>query len=120
MIIGALYLMIMSLIKIGGFQPMKSQFSYAVSHTVIFSNSTCGLPSDNFFDIIRDHNSDFPWTGSLAVFFIGIWYWCSDQVIVQRVLAAKNLTHARAGCIMAGYLKILPVKILRFLILKLF
>ena len=33
-------------------------------------------------------------------------YW---KVIVQRALAAKNLTHARAGCILAGYLKILPV-----------
>ena len=31
------------------------------------------------------------------------------KVIVQRALAAKNLTHARAGCILAGYFKILPV-----------
>ena len=38
-----------------------------------------------------------------------VWYWCSDQVIVQRALAAKNLTHAKAGCILAGYLKLLPM-----------
>ena len=33
----------------------------------------------------------------------------NSQVIVQRALAAKNLTHARAGCIVAGYLKFFPV-----------
>ena len=38
-----------------------------------------------------------------------IWYWCTDQVIVQRALAAKNIDHARAGCIMAGLLKFLPL-----------
>jgi solute:Na+ symporter, SSS family len=53
---------------------------------------------------------DFPWTG---IFFgapiLGIWYWCTDQVIVQRVLSAKDEGHARAGTIFAGFLKILPV-----------
>ncbi len=52
----------------------------------------------------------FPWTG--VVFgapIIAIWYWCTDQYIVQRVLSAKNLNHARAGTILAGFLKILPV-----------
>jgi uncharacterized sodium:solute symporter family permease YidK len=42
-----------------------------------------------------------------------VWYWCSDQVIVQRVLAAKNITHAKAGCIFSGYLKLngMPINI---------
>ncbi len=40
---------------------------------------------------------------------IGFWYWCTDQHIVQRALAAKNLTHARKGTILAGFLKVLPV-----------
>ena len=43
---------------------------------------------------------------------LGIWYWCTDQVIVQRVLSAKDEGHARAGTIFAGFLKILPVFIL--------
>lgn len=43
-----------------------------------------------------------------------VWYWCSDQVIVQRALAAKNLTHAKAGCILAGYLKLLPLFLIIF------
>ncbi len=38
-----------------------------------------------------------------------VWYWCSDQVIVQRALAAKNLTHAKAACVFAGLLKLLPL-----------
>jgi len=37
-----------------------------------------------------------------------VWYWCIDQVIVQRVLSARSLHHARAGCVAAGYAKLLP------------
>jgi SSS family solute:Na+ symporter len=40
---------------------------------------------------------------------IGFWYWCTDQHIVQRALAAKDLKNARKGTILAGFLKILPV-----------
>ena len=40
---------------------------------------------------------------------IGIWYWCTDQTIVQRVLGAKDEQHARVGAIFAGFIKILPV-----------
>src|SRR2546430_3278170 len=68
------------------------------------------LPAD-FFSMWKPANHpDFPWTG--VVFgapILGIWYWCTDQHIVQRVLAAKSITQARAGTIFAGYLKILPV-----------
>ncbi|HXG01463.1 MAG TPA: sodium:solute symporter, partial [Bacteroidota bacterium] len=56
---------------------------------------------------------DFPWTGIVfGAPILGIWYWCTDQYIVQRVLSAKNLDHARGGTIFAGFLKILPVFIL--------
>ncbi len=56
---------------------------------------------------------DFPWTGIIfGAPILGIWYWCTDQYIVQRVLSAKNLDHARGGTILAGFLKILPVFIL--------
>src|ERR671923_1256471 len=43
---------------------------------------------------------------------LGIWYWCTDQVIVQRVLSAKDEGHAKAGTIFAGFLKVLPVFVL--------
>ncbi len=55
---------------------------------------------------------DFPWLGIIiASPVIGIWYWCTDQYIVQRTLAAKNLTHARRGAIWGGFLKVWPVLI---------
>lgn len=56
---------------------------------------------------------DFPWTGVLfGAPILGIWYWCTDQMIVQRTLAAKNLDHARKATIFAGFLKLLPVFLL--------
>jgi SSS family solute:Na+ symporter len=59
------------------------------------------------------HDPEFPWTGIfLGAPILGIWYWCTDQVIVQRVLSAKDESHAKAGTIFAGFLKILPVFIL--------
>ncbi|MBI1183244.1 sodium/solute symporter [bacterium] len=55
-------------------------------------------------------NPNFPWTGILlGAPILGVWYWCTDQFIVQRVLAAKNLDNARKGTIFAGYLKLLPL-----------
>lgn len=59
-------------------------------------------------------NSDpnFPWLGvMIASPVIGIWYWCTDQYIVQRTLAARSLTDARRGAIWGGFLKVWPVMI---------
>ncbi len=54
----------------------------------------------------------FPWLGVLiASPIIGIWYWCTDQYIVQRTLSARNLTQARRGAIFGGFLKLTPVLI---------
>ena len=68
------------------------------------------LPADYFSMWKPSSHPDFPWTG--VVFgapILGVWYWCTDQHIVQRVLAARNVTEARRGTILAGYLKVLPV-----------
>lgn len=55
-------------------------------------------------------NSNFPWIGMLfCAPIIGLWYWTTDQYIVQRALGARNETHARRGSIFAGLLKLLPV-----------
>lgn len=57
-------------------------------------------------------NGDFPWLGILiASPVIGIWYWCTDQYIVQRTLAARNLQEARRGALWGGFLKVWPVLI---------
>jgi len=53
---------------------------------------------------------NFPWTGILlGAPILGVWYWCTDQFIVQRVLSARNIDHARRGAIFGGYLKLLPL-----------
>jgi len=53
---------------------------------------------------------DFPWLGMLiASPIVGIWYWCTDQYIVQRTLAAKDLATARRGALWGAFLKVWPV-----------
>jgi SSS family solute:Na+ symporter len=53
---------------------------------------------------------DFPWTGIIfGAPILGVWYWCTDQFIVQRTLAARDEDHARRGTVFAGYLKLLPL-----------
>jgi len=55
-------------------------------------------------------NTNFPWVGMLfCAPIIGLWYWCTDQYIVQRAISAPNETEARRGTIFAGFLKLLPV-----------
>ncbi len=53
---------------------------------------------------------DFPWPSLVITStIVGLWYWCTDQYIVQRVLSAKNITEGRRGTIFGGLLKLLPV-----------
>jgi SSS family solute:Na+ symporter len=55
-------------------------------------------------------NDHFPWLGmAVCAPIIGLWYWCTDQYIVQRALGAPNETTARRGSIFAGFLKLFPV-----------
>ena len=55
-------------------------------------------------------HKSLPWLGVVvASVTIGVWYWCTDQFIIQRTLAAKNLTNARRGAIWGGFLKLAPV-----------
>jgi SSS family solute:Na+ symporter len=55
---------------------------------------------------------DFPWLGILiASPIVGIWYWCTDQYIVQRTLAARDLKTARRGALWGAFLKVWPVLI---------
>ncbi len=93
---GAIALTIIGLDKVGGFAGLRA-----------------AVPADYFHMMKPATDGDFPWTG---IFFgapiLGIWYWCTDQVIVQRVLSAKDEGHAKAGTIFAGFLKILPVFVL--------
>src|SRR5947208_4355264 len=93
LIAGAVILTLIGLDRTGGFAGLRA-----------------AVPESYFHMIKPASDPDFPWTGIfLGAPILGIWYWCTDQVIVQRVLSAKDEGHARAGTIFAGFLKILPV-----------
>jgi SSS family solute:Na+ symporter len=92
LLLGSITVTIMGLIKIGGWSNLVS---------------IAGTDHLNLF--LPLNHPDFPWLGMiLAAPIVGIWYWCTDQVIVQRALAAKNEEQARRGSIFASYLKLFP------------
>lgn len=78
-----------------------------------FSGLRANLPED-FFQMIKPASHKvYPWTGTtIGIFILGIWYWATDQFIVQKTLSAKNINHARTGINFTALLKILPVFIL--------
>ena len=71
------------------------------------------LEKDTVGNIVKQawyFNGHYPWLGMLfCAPIIGLWYWCTDQYIVQRALGAPNETVARRGSIFAGFLKLSPV-----------
>jgi SSS family solute:Na+ symporter len=74
--------------------------------------STVKVNADQFALWRPLSDPDFPWLGVLiASPIVGIWYWCTDQYIVQRTLTAKDLATARRGALFGGLLKVWPVLI---------
>jgi solute:Na+ symporter, SSS family len=71
------------------------------------------LETNSAGDVVKQawyFNGNFPWLGMLFCAPItGLWYWCTDQYIVQRALGAPNQTEARRGSIFAAFLKLSPV-----------
>ncbi len=96
LIAGGTILTIIGISKVGGLEALTQKID----------------PS--FFSVWKGVNHpDFPWTGILfGAPILGVWYWCTDQMIVQRTLAATNLKVARRATVFAGALKILPIFIL--------
>ncbi|XP_061080209.1 sodium/myo-inositol cotransporter 2 [Conger conger] len=109
MLVGAIILMAFSFVEVGGWEALLDKYPEAIP-TLRDPNTTCGIPRADAFHLLRDPvTSDLPWPGVLfGMTTPSIWYWCTDQVIVQRSLAAKNLLHAKGGSLLASYLKTLP------------
>ncbi len=83
---------------------------YGISEIGGFSSLTSKLPSDYFTLFKPIDDPDFPWTGIIfGAPILAIWYWCTDQYIVQRILSAKGIQNARRGTLLAGFLKIFPI-----------
>ncbi|KAG8436933.1 hypothetical protein GDO86_007857 [Hymenochirus boettgeri] len=110
MVVGAFVLMFISFEKIGWYPGLEQKYMEAIPQ-IIVPNTTCHLPRADSFHMLRHPiTGDLPWPGLIfGLTVLSTWVWCSDQIIVQRALAAKNLSHAKGGSIVGGYLKILPV-----------
>jgi solute:Na+ symporter, SSS family len=92
LIIGSLILTLIGLNELGGWDAMIAS-----------------APKEKLNMFPPLSHPDFPWAGILfASPIVGVWYWCTDQYIVQRCLTAKNETEARRGTIFAAYLKLFP------------
>ncbi|MBX9732720.1 MAG: sodium:solute symporter [Chitinophagaceae bacterium] len=92
LLLGSFVLLLIGLDKVGGWH-----------------NMLASIPKEklNMFPPLSDPN--YPWLGILIASPIaGLWYWCTDQHIVQRCLAAKSEKEARRGTIFAAYLKLMP------------
>ncbi|XP_047402622.1 sodium/glucose cotransporter 5 isoform X2 [Sciurus carolinensis] len=109
LVITALYT-IAAFNQIGGFGQLEAAYARAIPSRTI-ANTTCHLPRADAMHMFRDpYTGDLPWTGmTFGLTIMATWYWCTDQVIVQRSLSARNLNHAKAGSILASYLKMLPM-----------
>ncbi|XP_067122595.1 sodium/glucose cotransporter 4-like [Centruroides vittatus] len=118
MLIGAFVLMILSFIKVGGYTELLEKFAMAQPNDSYIGygidNKSCSLPPENYNHLLRSASDpELPWTGiTFGLTISAVWYWCSDQVIVQRALSARSMVHAKAGCILAGYLKLTPLFLL--------
>ncbi|XP_004647994.1 sodium/glucose cotransporter 5 isoform X1 [Octodon degus] len=110
MVVGAVILAIKAFDQIGGYEQLEAVYARAIPSRTI-ANTTCHLPRADAMHMFRDpHTGDLPWTGmTFGLTIMATWYWCTDQVIVQRSLSARNLNHAKAGSILASYLKMLPM-----------
>ena len=96
LILGSIIITYLGLQEVGGWNELRS---------IVIAESP------EHFNMWRPMNDpDFPWTGLLfGGTIVGIWYWCTDQYIVQRTLAANNIKIGRRGAIFGAYLKLLPI-----------
>ena len=120
LIIGSFCLTVYGLWKIGGCHEMRAicgsdmfnLWKPLVPKGVIGSWSPV-LDTNAAGHIVKQawyFNGEYPWLGmAICAPVIGLWYWCTDQYIVQRALGAPNETGARRGSIFAAFLKLFPV-----------
>lgn len=108
---GSAVLLIVGLGQIGGMDALIA----ANPETTHLWRPLSTTPATQGFPGFLFDPSQTPWLGVLLCSpIIGLWYWCTDQYIVQRVLTARGLKEARRGTIFAAYLKLAPVFIFLF------
>lgn len=96
LLVGSMTITLVALVKVGGWSGLTAALSLEPERLTLLRST--------------DVEPDMAWH---AVFLgypiIGIWYWCTDQTIVQRTLGAKDEQHAQVGAIFAGFIKILSL-----------
>ncbi|MBN1652350.1 MAG: sodium:solute symporter [Deltaproteobacteria bacterium] len=101
---GSFVITAIGLIKLGDGQGLGAGWSELVEQ--------CKVNKESFALWRPLSDPGFPWLGILiASPIVGLWYWCTDQYIVQRALSAKDLVTARRGALFGGVLKVWPVLI---------
>ncbi|XP_060105644.1 sodium/glucose cotransporter 1-like [Heteronotia binoei] len=113
MLVGSIILTAFAFHKVEGYENFMVKYMNAIPSNT--GNMTiperCYTPRPDAFQIFRNPiTGDLPWPGLIfGLSILALWYWCTDQVIVQRCLSGKNMSHVKAGCIMCGYMKLLPM-----------
>ncbi|XP_033742204.1 sodium/glucose cotransporter 4-like [Pecten maximus] len=112
LISGSIVLFVLSYSEVGGWDGLQDKYMKAAANETLINATLygCGLPREDSFTILRSPlTGDIPWTGSIfGLSTLGLYVWCHDQLIVQRCLAAKSISHAKAGSLLGACLKILP------------
>jgi SSS family solute:Na+ symporter len=112
LLVGAVVITVAGYLKIGGWTELAHTLASHPHPLASIAGSKVTWGTGNFLNMARDAKdpSGLAWYSILLGYpVLGIWYWCCDQTIVQRVLAAKDEKNARLGPLFCAFLKILPV-----------
>lgn len=112
LLVGAVTITVVGYLKIGGWAELAQTLASHPHPLAAVADSQVTWSTDNFLNLARGAGdpSGLTWYSILLGYpVLGIWYWCCDQTIVQRVLAAKDEKHARLGPLFCAFLKIWPV-----------
>jgi solute:Na+ symporter, SSS family len=114
LLVGAVCVTIIGYRAVGGWEAMAHLLA-TQPHPLLGVEGGAELSTKSFLNMLHPRGDNtvignVPWYSILLGYpVIGIWYWCCDQTIVQRVLAAKDEQHARLGPLFCAFIKILPV-----------
>jgi len=109
---GAVVITVVGYLKVGGWTELVHTLASHPHPLASVPDSHVTWGTGNFLNMARDAKdpSGLSWYSILLGYpVLGIWYWCCDQTIVQRVLAAKDEKNARLGPLFCAFLKIFPV-----------
>jgi len=110
--LGAVVITVVGYVKVGGWSSLAQTLTTHPHPLAAVADSKVTWGTGNFLHMARSATdaSGLAWYSILLGYpVLGIWYWCCDQTIVQRVLAARDERHARLGPLFCGFLKIWPV-----------